>query len=127
MATDNSTVVDNLATSIQRKSAYRGNVQWIPVECTLTATQGTLTVTLSDTLPPNSELVAVDLECTAIPGTTQTIDIGYVGDIDAVLDGVDVSSAANVKYPNSATAGLGAPIAVGGKTLIATIIIVTDE
>jgi len=124
MATDNSAIVDALATSIQRKNAYRGNVQYIPVECTLTATQGTLTVTLSETLPPNTELLAVDLECTAIPGTTQTIDIGYngTGNYDAILDGVDVSSAANVKYPNSATAGLGAPIAVGGKTLLATII-----
>lgn len=122
MATDNSAVVDALATSQVRKSEYRGNVQWIPVECALTATQGTLTVTLSDVLPPNTELIGANLECTAIPGTTKTLDLGYVGSIAAVIDGADVSSDANVSYPATATAGLGAPIDVSGKQLIATII-----
>jgi hypothetical protein len=118
----NSAVVTALATSQVRKSEYRGNVQWIPVELTLTESQGTTSLVLSDVMPPNTELIAINLESTAIPGTTNTLDIGVTGNPDAILDGIDVSSAANVTYPAAATAGTGAPIDVSGKAIIGELI-----
>lgn len=120
MATLNSAAVTALASSIVRKSAYRGNVQVIPVEISTDASDGTHSVVFSEVLPPNTELIAIHLEHTAIAGTTKTLDIGYTGDSDAIIDGHDVTSAGEVIYPwnGAATAGTGAPIDVGGKQII---------
>jgi len=137
MAT-NSSVVTALASGIQRKSAYRGNVQYIPVEVTVPASASAEALTLSETMPPNTELIAVNLECSAL-STNGELDIGYTGNADAILDGITATSAANAAYPGAGTAGLGAPVAVGGKKIIGTvtgadagtlngyILIVTDE
>jgi len=137
MAT-NSAIVTALATSIQRKSAYRGNVQTIPVEVTVPASASAEALTLSEVLPPNTELIGISLECSAL-STNGKFSIGYTGDADAILNDVTATSAANGIYPGAGTAGLGAPVAVGGKAIIGTvtgtdagtlngyILVVTDE
>jgi len=142
MATLTNPIVTTLASQPQvRKSEYRGNVQWIPVEISEDAADGTHPVVFTDVLPPNTELIAINLEHTAIGGTGSTLDIGITANADAIIDGEDVSSAGSVVYPGiAATAGAGAPVAVGGKQIIGElkgtmstdtiygyILIVTDE
>jgi hypothetical protein len=142
MATITNPVVSTLASQpVVRKSEYRGNVQWIPIEISEDVADGTHSLVFTDVLPPNTELIAINLEHTAVGGTTNTIDIGYTGDADAIIDGEDVSGAGSVVYPGiAATAGAGAPVAVGGKQIIGElkgalssdtingyILIVTDE
>ena len=126
MATINTAVVTALASSIQRKNAYRGNVQYIPIEITSDVADGTHSVNFTEVLPPNTELLAIQIEHSAIAGTTKTLDIGYTGDADAIIDGAALTSAGCIAYPetiaaNVPTAGLGAPIAVGGKAIIGTL------
>lgn len=140
MATINTDAVTALAVSQVRKSEYRGNLQWIPVEISADVADGTHSVVFSEVLPPNTELVAIDIEASAIAGTTKTLDIGFTGNADAIIDGADLTTASNVKYPSTATAGLGAPVDVSGKQIIGElkgqlasdtingyILIVTDE
>jgi hypothetical protein len=143
MATLKTAAVTAIDSGLVRKSEYRGNVQCIPVEISTDAADGTHSIIFSDVLPNNAELIAINLEHTAIGGTTNTLDIGYTGDADAIIDGADVSSAGVVAYPAEAgttTAGAGGPIAVGGKKIIGElkgtmssdtingyILIVTDE
>ena len=117
----NSTQVTALATSIQRKSAYRGNVQVIPV--TLVPDEDAAHV-VSEVLPPNTYVVGVQLGVSALANSA-TMNIGYVGTScgDLIIDGADVSSAALVTFPaaaNGTNAGDGSPVAVGGKTLTVT-------
>ena len=119
MAT-NSSIVTALASSIQRKSAYRGNVQWIPVEVTVPASAAAEALTLSEILPPNTELLGISLECSAL-STNGKFSIGYTGDADAILNDVTATSAANGIYPGAGTVTLGAPVAVGGKAIIGTV------
>jgi hypothetical protein len=141
MATLNSAAVTALASGFVRKSAYRGNVQCIPVVITEDATDGTHALVFSEVLPANTYVIGVNLETTAIGGTTSTIDIGFTGNADAIIDGESVASAGSVVYPGlTATAGAGGPIDVSGKQLIGElkgtmstdsisgyILIVTDE
>lgn len=142
MATINTDAVTALAISQVRKSEYRGNVQWIPVEISEDVADGTHSVVFSDVLPANTELIAIKLEHTAVGGTTNTLDIGFTGNPDAIIDGADVSSAGEVVYPwdGAATAGAGAPVDVSGLQIIGElkgalstdtingyILIVTDE
>jgi len=127
----NTAIVTALATSIQRKSAYRGNVQSVPVEFTTDGTYSATELVFSAVLPPNSELIGIHLTNTAI--TSGVLDIGYTGDSDAIIDGAVLTSAGNVDYQ-------GAPVAVGGKAIVGAltgtmssdsiggyILIVTDE
>lgn len=118
MATINSDAVTALAAGKVRPNEYMANVKLIPVEISDDVDDGTHSVVLSEVLPPNSYVVGIQLECSAIAGTTQTLDIGYTGDADAIIDGADLSSAATVTYPAATTAGLGAPVSVGGKQII---------
>jgi hypothetical protein len=140
MATLKSAVVTAIDSGLVRKSEYRGNVQCIPVEISTDAADGTHSVIFSDTLPSNTELIAVYLTHTAIAGTTKTLDIGYTGDADAIIDGANVASAGTISYPSTAAAGGGGPIDVSGKKIIGElkgtmssdtisgyILIVTDE
>jgi len=140
MATLKSAVVTAIDSGLVRKSEYRGNVQCIPVEISTDAADGTHSVIFSDTLPSNTELIAVYLTHTAIAGTTKTLDIGYTGDADAIIDGANVTSAGTISYPSTAAAGGGGPIDVSGKKIIGElkgtmssdtisgyILIVTDE
>ena len=117
----NSTQVTALATSIQRKSAYRGNVQVIPV--TLVPASDTAHI-VSGVLPPNTYVVGVQLGVSALGGSA-ALDIGYSDTScgDLIIDGVSVVSAAMVTFPaasNGTNAGDGSPVAVGGKTLTIT-------
>lgn len=117
----NTDVVTALATGFQEKTAYRGNVQHIPVEFSTDGTYSAETLTFSETLPPDAELIAINLETTAI--ASGELDIGYTGDPDAIIDGADLTSAGAVLYPwnGAATAGAGAPVAVGGKAIVGTL------
>lgn len=140
MATYNTDVVDALAVSQVRKSEYRGNVQWIPVEFSDDGTYSADTIVFSDVLPANTELLAIRLETTAI--ASGELDIGYTSDPDAIIDGATPTSAGVITYPwnGAATVTLGAPVDVSGKQIIGTltgtmsddsingyILIVTDE
>ena len=143
MAT-NSAIVTALASSIQRKNAYRGNVQVIPVDVTIPASASSEQVTLSEVLPPNTQVLAVDLIVSAL-STNGVVDVGYnakTATQDLILDGVTATSAASVKYPATSTGTNGGDnnhIDVSGKFLSATvtgtdagtldgyILIVTDE
>jgi hypothetical protein len=140
MATLKSAAVTAIDSGLVRKSEYRGNVQCIPVEISTNAADGTHSVIFSDTLPSNTELIAVYLTHTAIAGTTKTLDIGYTGNADAIIDGANVASAGTISYPSTAAAGGSGPIDVSGKKIIGElkgtmssdtingyILIVTDE
>jgi len=111
--------------AIVDRVAYRGIVQHIPVEISTDAADGTHSVQFTQTLPEKCELLAIRLEHTAIGGTTNTLDIGYTGNADAIIDGADVSSAGVIDYPAEAgttTAGAGGPIDVGGLKIIGELI-----
>ena len=113
--------IDAATPPIVSKVEYLGNVIYVPIEISTDAADGTHSVEFTKVLPPDTELLAIRLEHTAIGGTTSTLDIGYTGDADAIVDGADVSSAGVVDYPAEAgttTAGAGAPVAVGGKAII---------
>ena len=118
MATINTSAVTAVAAGKVRPYAYLGAIKSIPVVITSDVADGTHSVVFSEVLPPNTYLVGIQLECSAIAGTTKTLDIGYTGDADAIIDGADLSSAATVTYPAATTAGLGAPVSVGGKQII---------
>ena len=131
----NSTQVTALASSIQRKSVYRGNVQAIPV--TLVPASDTAHV-ISETLPPNTYVIGAALACSGLAGSA-TLTIGTNSDADAILASTSVSSAALVSYP--AAASVSGPVSVGEKyltittaggtysseTIVGYILIVTDE
>ena len=141
MAALKTAAVTAYESGILRKSAYRGNVQCIPVELDTDADDGSHTITFSEVLPPNTELIAINLETTAISDTGETMSIGYTGDSDAIINAESIVAAGSVVYPGiAATAGAGAPVDVGGKAIIGElegtmssdtiygyILIVTDE
>jgi len=108
----NSDVVTALATSIQQKVAYRGNVQTIPVEFTADAVYSAEAMTFSETLPPQTQLIGIHLTTTAI--ASGELDMGYTGDPDAIIDGAVLTSAGNVNYQ-------AAPVDVGGKKITGTL------
>ena len=129
----NTDIVTALATGLQRKNQYRGNVQSIPVEFSTDGTYSATELVFSEKLPPNCELIGIHLTNTAI--ASGELDIGYTGDADAIIDGADLTSAGTVNYQ-------GAPVAVGSKVIVGTltgtfssgsdsiagyILIVTDE
>lgn len=119
--TDVVTAIDAANPAIADPFAYCGTVRWIPVEFSTDGTYSAETIYFSDTLPPNTELIAIHLETTAI--ASGELDIGYTGDPDAIIDGATPTSAGEIVYPwaGAATAGAGAPIAVGGKKIIGTL------
>ena len=122
MATINTTVVTNLAAGKVFPNDYLGTVKHIPVVITDDVADGTHAVTFSEVLPPDTYLVGIQLEHSAIAGTTKTLDIGYTGDADAIIDGAALTSAGTITYPAATSITLGAPVDVGGKKIIGELI-----
>ena len=108
----NSDVVTALASSIQQKVNYRGNVQTIPLVFTADGAYSAEAMVFSEVLPPQTELIGIHLTTTAI--ASGVLDIGYTGTPDAIIDGADLTSAGDVNYQ-------AAPVDVGGKQLIGTL------
>ena len=123
--TDIVTAIDAAMPPIADSVDYLGEVRQIPVSITADAADGTYTVEFSKVLPPNTKLIGLRLEHSAITGTTKTLDIGYTGDPDAIIDAAALTAAGVIDYPaeaGTATAGLGGPIDVSGKAIIGTLI-----
>ena len=118
MATINTAVVTALAAGKVFPNDYLGTVKHIPVSITADVADGTHSVVFSEVLPPDTYLIGIQLEASAITGTTKTLDIGYTGDADAIIDGAALTSSATITYPEATTAGLGAAVDVGGKQLL---------
>lgn len=110
MATIKSKAVEAIEAGLVDKYQYRGNVQCIPVDRTIPA--GGLAqngvVELSAVLPPNTYVVGFTLYQNALGNT---LDFGYTGDTDGLIDGADTSSASTITM-------VTAPAAVGGKKLV---------
>ena len=107
----NSTQVTALATSIQRKSAYRGNAQVIPVTMTA-ATTGTYYV--SEKLPPICNVVAAALAIGDF-GTAFTVTVGDEDTATSIASLGSGNAAVLLQFPvSTSTAGV---VDVGGKTL----------
>lgn len=119
--TDVVTAIDAATPPIADLNEYMGEVKWIPVEYSTDGTLAADTLKFSKTLPAGTELIAIHLEHTAI--ASGELDIGYTGDPDAIIDGAVLTSAGEVIYPwnGAATAGAGAPVAVGGKEIVGTL------
>lgn len=127
----NSSIVTSLASGIQRKSAYRGNAQIIPVDVAVTAGADATEIILSDVLPENSFVYDVKLAVSAL-GTDGELDIGVTGNTDAIIDGKAVVSATDFGYHGVPveTSGLQIIGAVSGTdagTIKGFIGIITDE
>lgn len=108
----NSVVVTALASGKVFPNAYLGTVKHIPVVFTTDGVYSAEAMTFSETLPPDTNLIAIHLTTTAI--ASGELDIGYTGDADAIIDGADLTSAGNVNYQAD-------PIDVGGKAIIGTL------
>jgi len=107
----NSTQVTALATSIQRKSAYRGNAQVIPVTIA-SAVAGTYYI--SGKLPPICNVVAAAFTV-ADQGTAFTVTVGDEDTATSIASLGSGNDAALLTFPAStSTAGV---VDVGGKTL----------
>ena len=122
MAEKNSTEVQEIVDSssgIVNKTAYRGNVQVIPV--TIADVDGSDVVTITKTLPQNTVVVGIDI-CidTDADGT---IDIGTGSDDDAIIAAEAISGTNHrILWPNHAATGAGrvGSVQVGGEYLILT-------
>lgn len=106
----NSSIVTSLASGIQRKSAYRGNAQIIPVDVSTSGGESATEIVLSDVLPENSFVYDVKLAVSAL-GTSAKLNIGITGDTDAIIDDKDVASATDFGYH-------GVPVEVSGLQII---------
>jgi hypothetical protein len=129
MATINNAIVTTLGTEVQvRKSEYRGNPQWVPVDLTgLTIGD---TVVFTDILPANTKAVSLLIRPLST-NTGGTLDIGFTGDADGIRVDADVSAEVVLSLDN---------VDVSGKQIIGTVetavptsgfagslLIVTDE
>lgn len=113
MATQNNAVVTTiLAGTVVRPNEYLGTVKAIPVSFSGDFADGDV-LTFSDTLSQNTKVIQIDISNTDM-GTGVSIDIGYTGDEDAIIDGADVSSAGIVRY-------VGTPVDVGNKAIVGTV------
>lgn len=104
------------SSGIVNKTVYRGNVQSIPV--TLEADLSAGVYYLSETLPQNTVVIAVNLDVDNI-GTT--FEVGTDADTESalIITQATISGDTRVQFP-AHDKGAGS-IAVGGKKLIATI------
>jgi len=113
MATQKNAVVTTIdAGTILRPNEYLGVVRSIPVELTGDFAD-TDTLEFSKTLAQNTKLIAIHLTNTDM-GTSVSVDIGYTGDPDAIIDGADVSSAGTVDYQ-------GVAVDVSNKAIVGTV------
>ena len=104
MATITNAVVTLLETqTLVRKSEYRGNLQWIPIDLTgLTIGD---TVIFTDILPDNTKAVSLAIRPLST-NTGGTLDIGYTGDADAIRVDVDVAAETVIILDNTDVSGL---------------------
>lgn len=129
MPTINNAIVTTLASEIQvRKSEYRGNPQWIPIDLTgLTIGD---TVVFSEILPANTKAVALAIRPLST-NTGGTLDVGYTGDADAIRVDVDVAAETLIILDNTDVSGkqlIGTvETAVPASGFAGYILIVTDE
>lgn len=120
--TDAVTAIQAGNPAIVDKVDYRANPQIIPVEFSTDGTYSADTLTFSETLPPDTYVIGITLQSTAI--ASGVLDIGTSDDTDSILDGVDLTSAALTTYPAASTGTNGAdggPVAVGGKKIVGAI------
>lgn len=122
MAAKNSSEVQDIVDSssgIVNKTAYRGNVQVIPV--TISDVDGGDVVTLAKTLPQNTVVIGIDI-CIDTDADGD-IDIG-TGTLATAIIAQEAISGSNhrILWPNHATTGAGrvGSVQVGGEELILT-------
>ena len=106
----NSSIVASLASGIQRKSAYRGNAQIIPVDVSTSGGESSTEIILSDVLPENSFVYDVKLAVSAL-GSGGKLNIGVTGDTDAIIDDKSVATATDFGYH-------GVPVETSGLQII---------
>lgn len=122
MAAKNSSEVQAIVDSssgIVNKTAYRGNVQVIPV--TIEDIDGDDVVTLTKTLPQNTVLIGIDI-CIDTDADGD-IDIGTASDPDAIIVQEAISGTNHrILWPNHATTGAGrvGSFQIGGEELVLT-------
>lgn len=129
MATIKNAIVTTLANStVVRKSQYRGNPQWIPVDLTgLTIGD---TVVFTEVLPSNTKAVELAIRPLST-NTGGTLDVGYTGDADAIRATVDVASETVIILDNTDVSGkqligtVGTAVPASG--FAGFILVVTDE
>lgn len=113
MATQtNAIVAARAAGTLSRPNEYLGTVKAIPVSFSGDFADGDVLV-FSERLAQNSKVIQIDIANTDL-GTGVTIDIGYTGTADGIIDGADVASAGIVRY-------VGTPVDVGEKAIIGTV------
>ncbi len=112
MATQTNAIVTTRLTTISRPSEYLGNVKAIPVSFSGDFADGD-TLVFSEVMPQNSKVISIDIANSDL-GTGVTIDVGYTGTADGIIDGADVSSAGIVRY-------VGVPKDVSEKQIIGTV------
>jgi hypothetical protein len=113
MATQtNAIVTARAAGTISRPNEYMGVVRAIPVSFSGDFADGDVLV-FSEVMEQNAKVIQIDIANTDL-GTGVTIDIGYTGTADGIIDGADVASAGIVRY-------VGTPVDVSGKAIVGTV------
>ncbi len=113
MATQKNAIVTTIdAGTVIRPNEYLGTVKAIPVNFSGDFADGDV-LTFSGPLSQNTKVIQIDIANSDL-GTGVSIDIGYTGTADGIIDGADVSSAGIVRY-------VGLPVDVGGKSIVGTV------
>jgi hypothetical protein len=113
MATFTNSIVTTRLTTISRPNEYLGNVKAIPVSFAGTGFGAGDTLVFSEVMPQNCKVIAVHLTNAAMGGTA-SLDIGYTGTPNAILNDATVVSAGTVNYQ-------GVPVDVSEKQIIGTV------
>jgi hypothetical protein len=106
------TAIDAANPPIVNKVEYRGNVQHIPFVYTVAVE--TATIEVSKKLPSDSKVIGVRLNITG-DIAVGTLALGYVGATGAIKAVTSVATAGVYEF-------VGAPVDVGGKAIIGTIV-----
>ena len=118
----NSSEVTAVDAGIVTKSNYRGNVQAIPFTLVITGEVNTSHV-ISKVLPQEARVISATVAYPDL-GTAATVDLGYAGSTNVIIDGASDNDSGLLTFPSDGTASaistLGS-IDVGGKTLLLTI------
>lgn len=113
MATQKNAIVTTLdAGTVIRPNEYLGTVKAIPVSFSGDFADGDV-LTFSGVLAQNTKVIQIDIANSAMGGTA-TIDIGFTGTANGILNGSSVVSAGVVRY-------VGIPVDVGGKSIVGTV------
>jgi hypothetical protein len=129
MPTINNAIVDTLRSQpVVRKSEYRGNTQWIPVDLTGLTENDILVFT--EVLPPNTKAVELTIRPLSI-NAGGLMSIGYTGDVTGIREEIDVSSETSILLNNTDVSSkqiLGeVTSAVPASGFSGYILVVTDE